>query len=172
MESSLLASLKNKVAPNSEQANSDSISQAALSAQQEETDVREEAAVTEQSKQPVIELKFQHYKSARTAVNLITSTGGKVKFTGYEFITRDEAIIEYLDNEIAKGLPGIVKGALLTSSEANPMEALKRKHFAEFQAQQVEAATNKALGVQNDMGNNKPAGSAQINPANTNDVAK
>ena len=65
--------------------------------------------------------KYQHYKCARTAMRLITTKGKKVIFTAFEFITADPDIIEYLDEEIKQGLNIIVKGALLTADDIDPM---------------------------------------------------
>jgi hypothetical protein len=116
-------------------------------------------------------VKYQHYTSARVSVRLITHTGGRITFTGYEFITRDKSIIEYLDTEIANGLVGIIKGALLTSDEADPVAAMKRKHIAEYLAEEEKKKVNAAKGIIPDMGNNKAPGAASINPTNTNQVA-
>ena len=61
---------------------------------------------------PVV--KYQHYKSSRISMRMITPTGGRITFTGYEFITRDKDIIDFLDEEISKGLREVTKGELLT----------------------------------------------------------
>lgn len=112
--------------------------------------------------------KYQHYKSSRTAMRLITVKGKKIIFSGYEFITQDEDIIEYLDYEIKQGLPGIVKGELLTVDEANPMEALRRKHVTEYLEQQKEKKADIAKGISKDMGSNAVN---RLNPVSSNQVA-
>lgn len=125
---------------------------------------------TPKKEEPEVQ-KFQHYKSARIAMRLLTKEGKKIIFTGYEFLTQDEDIITYLDYEIKNGLPGITKGKLMSMDEANPMEALKREHFKEFKAAQIKEASDKAAGIIRDMGNTKGKGDASINPASTEVVA-
>lgn len=116
--------------------------------------------------------KYQHYTCSRTSMRMVTPTGGRISFAGYEYITRDPSHIEYLDAEIDLGLNCVTKGALLTVDEANPMEALKRKHIAEYISEKEKTAVNLARGIVSNMGNTKEAGTAQLNPAGTNAVAR
>ncbi len=116
---------------------------------------------TEPAKEPEIispeveEQKFQHYKSSRLSMRMITIKGKKIQFTGHQFITTDKDIIEYIDSEIRLGLNVVTKGPLLTSAESDPMEQLRKKHIKEYLEQQAKEASDKALGITRDMGNTK-----------------
>lgn len=99
--------------------------------------------------------KYQHYTSARQSMKMITTKGRKVVFVNYQYITCEQEIIKYLDDEIDNGIKVITKGKLLTSKEADPMEALKTKHIAEFLAAQQQEKKDAALGKTKDMGNTK-----------------
>ncbi len=99
--------------------------------------------------------KFQHYSSSRQSMRMITTTGRKVIFVNYRYITCEKEIMAYLDDEIEGGLNVITKGDLLTSKEADPMEALKTKHIAEYLLTQQEAAKDAAIGITKDMGTTK-----------------
>lgn len=114
-------------------------------------------------------VKFQHYKSAKISMRLISVLGTKIVFINHEFITADPDAIEYLNTEIARGLPGITKGALLTREEADPMSAIKKQWEVEFKAKQAEDIRKAALGESKDMGetNNKPT----ISPLGTSSIS-
>ena len=101
------------------------------------------------------EQKFQHYTSSRQSMRMITEEGRKVTFVNYEYMTCEQAIIDYLDMEIGKGLKVITKGEMLTSKEADPMEALKTKHIKEYLAAEMKEAQDKAVGITKSMGNSK-----------------
>lgn len=113
--------------------------------------------------------KYQHYASARVAMRLITDKGVPIIFTGYQFITQDEDVIEYLNTEIKKGLPGILKGELLSLEDKDPMAALKRKHIAEYEEEKVQEAIAAAKGETQDMG--KTEGATTLKPATSNQTA-
>lgn len=81
--------------------------------------------------------EYQQYTSARIAASLITPEGKRINFTNYEYYTKDTDIMEYLNNQIAKGLKGFKRGKMVRASEINPMAALKRKHIEEFLASQA-----------------------------------
>ena len=81
-------------------------------------------------------VKFQHYASSRNCMNLLTEDGSKICFVGFKFITNDQKLISYIDQQISLGMTEITKGELLTADEADPMMQLKAKHFAEFKALQ------------------------------------
>ena len=118
------------------------------------------------------EAKFQHYKSARIAMRMLTDSGKKIIFTGYEFLTQDPELIEYLDKQISLSRTiGIIKGELITMSERNPMETMKRKIIAEHEAKKAEAAKNKSLGITQDMGSTGAGRKLNINPASSGQTA-
>jgi len=115
----------------------------------------------------VPERKFQHYKCSRRSMKMITKKGRLIIFINFKFITDDVEYIEYLDTEIASGLRDVTKGALMTSEEADPMTALRRKFFAEFAAEEAEKVRAKALGEFPEMGRTKEPGKAALNPTST-----
>ena len=115
--------------------------------------------------------KYQHYTSARIAMRLVTKTGKRIIFTGYEYFTQDEDIMEYLDSEIKQGLPGITKGKLMSFAEKDPMEKLKREIIAEHEEKKAKEAADASRGIKKDMGNSKPKGEVAINPLGSDNVA-
>ena len=115
-----------------------------------------------------VEQEFQQYKSARPAVRLVTSAGLRLTFTNFQFLTQNSDAINYLDSEIAKGLQGITKGEVLTTSDLDPMQSMRKKVRAELLAELHEQASNEAAGKSRDMGETK--NKAQISPASTKQV--
>lgn len=113
---------------------------------------------------------YQHYSSSRIAVKLITDKGKKVIFTNYQFITADQDIIDYLDAEIKAGMNVVTKGKAMTSEEADPMAALKRKHVAEYLEQQ-EALSKENAAKSRDFGATEEGSKTKIKPMSTEGVA-
>jgi len=113
--------------------------------------------------------QFQEYKSSRSAMRLITDTGIKITFTNFRLLTQTKEAIEYLDKEIASGLPGITKGKLLTLDEVNPMETMRRDLESKIRKELAEEAKQAALGNTKDMGS---YGAANLNPSSSKTVAK
>lgn len=115
---------------------------------------------------------WQHYKCSRQSMRMTTTCGKKFHFAQFEMLTQDEDVIGYLDSEIKNNsMIGITKGALMTADDKDPMAALKRKHIAEYIAEQAKAAADKASGIIPDMGSTKAAGTHQLNPAHSGNVA-
>jgi len=110
------------------------------------------------------DLKYQHYSCSKQSTKLVTTNGKTVVFTNYSLITKDEDVIDYLNDEIKKGLNIITKGQLLTHKEADPMEALKAKHVKEYLAS-IEAAKSAPV---KDMGST--AGASKVGAASTRNV--
>lgn len=121
---------------------------------------------------PAKEKKFQVYHSAKASVRTMTDKGKRISFCAYEFITEDKDIIAFLNEQIEqKGLSGITKGALVSAEDKDPMAVLKRKHFAEFLADQAKAKADAANGIFPDMGDTKPAGVPRLNPTHSGQTA-
>jgi hypothetical protein len=116
-----------------------------------------------------VEQEFQQYKSARPAVRFVTSVGLRITFTNFQFLTQNPDAIDYLDLEIARGLQGITKGEVLTTSDLDPMQSMRKKVRAELLAELEEQAKNEAAGKSKDMGSTE--NKAQISPASTKQVA-
>jgi len=113
--------------------------------------------------------KFQHYKSALTSMQLISSKGTKIVFIGHQFVTCDPDAMEYLNEEIERGLVGITKGELMTREEADPMTALKKQWEEEYKAKQLAETMAAAKGEIKDMG--KTEGASTVSPASSKLVA-
>ena len=120
--------------------------------------------------EPVLEIKFQHYECARQSTKLLTPTGRAIIFINHEFITSDEGLIEYLNNEIANGLRDVTKGALMTAAEADPMAALKAKWIEEGKKQAQQEAEQAALGVSADMGDTRKSKVDKLNAISTQGI--
>ena len=91
------------------------------------------------------EKEYHMYHCARQSMQVISPTGIPVKFIEGIYYTDNPDVIFYLDHEIERnGLPGISKGDKIVQSDLDPMAALRKKLYAEFLAEQQEAAlTNK-----------------------------
>jgi len=146
-----------------------------LKAKTESTFISEPPVIGSEEHEQIIaevpEQKFQHYRSSRISTRLVATKGKKIVFTGFQYITKDPDIIEYLNFEISQGLPGITKGELLTEKEADPMEALKKRIIQEHEDEKAQEAADKARGITKDMGTSKAKGSPSINPMSSNQVA-
>ena len=127
------------------------------------------ANTDQEPKTLVVEEKFQEYKAARSSMRLITDGGIRITFTNFRLLTQTKEVIEYLDDQLKKGLQGITKGELLTMADVNPMATLRREMEAKVRAEIAEELKQAALGNTKDMGSTEH--SAQISPANTKNVA-
>jgi len=119
------------------------------------------------------ERKFQHYSCAKQTMRTFTDTGRAITFINFQFITDDEDLIEYLNTQIAKrALPGIAKGASMTSEEASPMSALKRRLRLEILAEQKAEAIKVAKGFVPNMGSTKDklGNTPKVNPLGSNSL--
>jgi hypothetical protein len=108
------------------------------------------------------------YKSTIPFNNIIYPNGHVAHFKGGMYATDDPTYIEYLDAQIARnGFGGVVyidqNARTITAEQENPMLALRRKLFAEFEAERA-AKMNPA----NDMGNSDQG---KLKPASTTDIA-
>ncbi len=115
---------------------------------------------------PVAEKRL--YKSTIKFNNIIFPNGHVAHFKGGMFATDVPAQVEYLDAQIAQnGFGGVVyidpDARTITAEQENPMLALRKKMFAEFEAERA-AHLNPA----NDMGSSEQG---RLNPASTTDIA-
>jgi hypothetical protein len=84
------------------------------------------------------------------------------------FVTDNPAHIDYLDAQIAQnGFGGIIyidqNARTITAEQENPMLALRRKFYEEFQAEKAAQ-----MNPGNDMGTSEQG---KLNPASTTDIA-
>ena len=118
------------------------------------------------------EQKFQHYKSSRVSMRMITPGGKHIAFAHYTFITADPEVFAYLDSEIDYGIMVITKGELLTHSESDPMEILKRKFIAEYKEEEAAKAAKALIAGPRNMGStkSKEAIASGVAPTSTSEI--
>jgi len=106
------------------------------------------------------------YKSTFKFGSFVFPNGHKADFKGGMFATDNPYYIQELDKEIAGGHPQMYidpNARTITASQENPMLALKRKFYEEFQA---ELQAN--LNPKNDMGTSEQS---KLNAASTTSIA-
>jgi hypothetical protein len=108
------------------------------------------------------------YKSTIPFNNVIFPNGHVGHFKGGMFATDNPEYIDHLDKEIAKnGFGGVVfidpNARTITAEQENPMLALRKKFFEEFQREQAAH-----LNPENDMGTSEQG---PLKPASTSDIA-
>jgi hypothetical protein len=108
------------------------------------------------------------YKSTFPITNVIFPKGEVAEFRGGIFITDRPDQIAYLDEQIAnRGFGGQIyidpNARTITAEQENPMLALKKKFYEQFQSEQAGF-----INPSNDMGTSVPG---NLNPASTRDIA-
>lgn len=108
------------------------------------------------------------YKSTIKFNNIIFPNGHVAHFKGGMYVTDNPEYISYLDAQIAQnGFGGVIyidpNARTITAEQENPMLALKRKFYEEFEAERA-AKMNPA----NDMGSSEQG---PLKPASTSDIA-
>lgn len=96
---------------------------------------------------------YQQYKSAKPSTRIVTDKGIRIAFVGFELLTTDEQVIDYLDAQIKiHGLPGITKGEALTLADRDPMATLERQLRDKIRGELEAEMLAKAKGEVRDMG--------------------
>jgi len=108
------------------------------------------------------------YKSTIKFNNIVFPNGHVAHFKGGVYATDNPSYISYLDKEIAEGgFGGIVyidaTARTITAEQENPMLALRKKFYEEFQAEQ-----SAHVNPSNDMGTSEQG---KLTPASTTDIA-
>ena len=108
------------------------------------------------------------YKSTFPIVNVISPIGKVIEFRGGIFITDETDLIEYLDDQVAKRAFGgqiyiDPNARTITAEQENPMLALKKKFYEQFQKDQASF-----INPANDMGTSDQG---KLKPASTADIA-
>ena len=108
------------------------------------------------------------YKSTIKFNNIVFPNGNVAHFKGGMFATDVPAQIDYLDAQIAQnGFNGIIyidpNARTITAEQENPMLALKKKFYEQFQAEKAGF-----LDPSNDMGSSDQG---KLKPASTTDIA-
>ena len=108
---------------------------------------------------------FQFYKSTIDNQKIAMKSGKVLRITAGKYITKDPAEIEFLDYEISQGFPFLKKGEPVTSSDLDPMSALRKKIYAEILAAQADGTLAVPAPV---LGN---TAQQAVVPASTSDLA-
>lgn len=109
---------------------------------------------TEQELAPVqeqvVERSYHVFYNTITSCKMLTDSGRVISFVDGKYITDQQEEIDYLQRELAHPdniYLSVVKGQeVMTATELDPMAMLRKKHFAEFEAMQKEAARKIAAG--------------------------
>ena len=125
---------------------------------------------------------YKVYRSAQKALNMMTPTGGRIIFTDFKCITKNEKFIEYLDKEIAEGFPFVkcvgdmseedyIKQKLHDKKEKEKPALVGFKTIQEVEAEEKKfeeavAAELAKHGIQAE-DSSKSAPAAKLNPAST-----
>jgi len=109
------------------------------------------------------EVIYQVYKSSRPNQRIAMETGKLITIVASKFITCQEDEIEFLDKCVASKFPGLTKADEVTASDLDPMNALRKKFFAEFAAAQAkEHKVPEALVGDTETSKLNPASSVDI----------
>lgn len=85
---------------------------------------------------------YHKFKSARQATRLVTDTGTVINFTHHQFITNSSVLVTYLRGLIDdEGFRAISYEGTVESPDADPMAALRKQFYAEFQKEQQTGQT-------------------------------
>jgi len=79
---------------------------------------------------------YKVYSSAQASMRMITPKGYSIVFTGYHCYTQAPEVIEYLDQCIAEGVPGISHEPDCEADEITAEGSMRKKFYAEFLAEQ------------------------------------
>lgn len=107
------------------------------------------------------------YTSSQKNVQFIFPNGRVAHFKGGRFVTDNAYEIAILDTEVAGKHPVInydPSHKYLTEDEKFPEAALRKKYFAEFQAEQAKFMDVNANVTTSDQGKFKPASTTDIAP--------
>jgi hypothetical protein len=160
-----MSTLKDKLANLKATPEGDALQASANALEANKKTAAESVATAAAALDPLAPIKYQHYSSSRVSTRLVTPAGRPIAFAHYKFITSDQECIDYLDDEIAKGLRDVVKGELLTHEESDPMAVYKKQVIAEYEAGKAEEALKTAT-------QNSEYAASKINPASTADQPK
>lgn len=108
----------------------------------------------------VAENTFQSYTARKQSFKTITPKGRVIVIVDYKFVTKNQEEIDYLDYEIENGFSLLSKGVTVTSEDADPMSALRKRIIAEHEAEKAAEAEVRDLGTTAEGGK----GAAKLNP--------
>lgn len=111
---------------------------------------------------------YQTYRSSLASQRIAMPNGKLITVTANQYITDDEAEIEFLDKEIKGGFPYMSKTGQITSEELDPMAVLRKKIIAEYLAEQKAGLAAATAAVPSPtLGNSS---TDKVVPASTSDL--
>ena len=94
------------------------------------------------TKQVEKQLSYVVYRSSVPNHNIIMKSGKVLHIINNEYITNNSEEIEFLDKEIESGFIYIKKVGNITTAARDPMQALKDKIIAEYEAKKAAESKN------------------------------
>lgn len=125
-------------------------------------------ATSQASKEDTVEKEFQVYKSSLPNQRIAMPGGKLISIVSGTYITDNEEEIAFLDKEVKAGFPYLQKGAAVTSSELDPMSALRAKIIAEAIADGTVNAVPKPVLTDTEAQKVVPTNTAQLAPNTAN----
>jgi len=125
----------------------------------------EEVVQQEVAKEP--EKLYHVYHCTIKSCRMITEIGRVISFVDGMYVTDQQPEIDYLEKQLAAGhtkLSVVAGKELMTSDELDPMEVLRKKHIAEYLAEQKKLAEGKSVV-------DSVSVVQKLNPGSTGDVA-
>lgn len=111
---------------------------------------------------------YQTYRSSLASQRIAMPNGKLITVTANQYITDDEAEIEFLDKEIKGGFPYMSKTGQVTSEELDPMAVLRKKIIAEYLTEQKAGLAAATAAVPSPaLGNSS---TDKVVPASTSDL--
>ena len=99
----------------------------------ENSNIQVQAKVEPEVEEPKLPEKiFQTYRSGLENQKVIMKCGRTLYIRQHKYITAKQDEIDFLDEEISLGFPGLKKGEPVTETDLDPMAALKKKMRAEI----------------------------------------
>lgn len=109
-----------------------------------------EVEVETPEEEPKVEKLFQTYRSGLENQKIIMKCGRTIYVRQHKYITNKQDEIDFLDDEILLGFPGLKKGEPVTETDLDPMAALRKRIAAEEREKimkEIDAGTSKTQKV-------------------------
>lgn len=113
------------------------------------------------------EKEFHVFWHTSPSCRMVTETGRVISFIDYRYVTDVSEDIAYLKKEVAAGHPNLYTKEgqeIMTSSQLDPMQALRDKFYKEFEEEQKAKAAAIASGNLQDFGSTEQQ---KLNPGST-----
>ena len=120
-----------------EQAKANLVAKAGVITTEQAPTVEAVAATAQPNAPAAIEKEFNVYKSSLPNQRIALPNGRLLRITSGKYITDKADEIAFLDAEIEAGFPYLAKNGTITSSDLDPMAALRSRIIAEYVAEQA-----------------------------------